>query len=754
VEDIMPHPAREREKDDAARRRQAELDWYGGESMPEYRQFLLQAAAVERTHHAHLMPLAPDSPLRGQPAAGNTWINIGPADADFEVNGNVKVNERDSGRPVSIIPDPTNAASLYLATAGGGVWRTMDGGTSWTPLTETLGSLACGFLAMDPHSNTTLYLGLGDAFDGTGIGLVKSTDGGNSWSPPVFLGSATVINQILVSPVTSGLLLVTTNVGLFRSTDAGATWSPVSISTGAGALPYGWNLAWAGGSSVVLTLEADRSDPAGSGQIHYSLDDGATWHQASGVVKAGGLTRFSLASAPSNRQILYAMGSNPGNDLADLFKSTDGGHTWTALHADTKTYTNPNAESAAVKELLGGQGFYNQAVLVDPADPAIAYFGGELLLAKTTDGGQTFTQTTNWLKQFNLPYVHADFHCLACDGTGTLYVGTDGGLFKSTDGGTTWTSRLNIGVISHLVYSVGSSLNDPNAVIGGLQDNGTRVRVGATSKFNQTIGGDGFGAHIHPQNAHLMLGTLYYSRVLKSTNGGSTFASASNGITESNNPTTGVFTTRIVPGGADPSGNTVYTFSHLRVYKSTDYAQSWSALGTHGLPSTAFTIRNVGAARSNGAVVGLVANAGRVFLTKNSGTLWTLAAPLPNSGGALSSIWFDSTNSNTIYVASVVADSSKSHLWKSVNFGSSWTSIDTTGFPFGIGVNTIINDPGDAQTLYAGTQLGLYRSSDGGTTWSRHGTGLPLVNVMDVYVAPNSSLVRVATFGRGFWELV
>jgi hypothetical protein len=328
----------------------------------------------------------------------------------------------------------------------------------------------------------------------------------------------------------------------------------------------------------------------------------------------------------------------------------------------------------------------------------------------------------------------------------------------SADNGVTWTDKYNIGISAHLLYSVGSSEAAPAAIIGGLQDNGTRVRAGATDTFNQPIGGDGFGANVHAVNGNAMLGSLYNTRIYKSTDGGTNFVSASSGITESNT-SSAPFTTRIVPWTGDASGNTVYTHVNLKVYKSTNYAASWTALGTSGFITTG-ALRNIGVAKSNGSVLGAVASGGRVFLTSNGGSTWQQTTATPNNGLSMSYVSFDTTNPNTVYVASVAPDSTKNHLWKSTDFGATWTALDRTssqasnGLPAGVPVNTIVNDPTDPATLYAGTHLGVYRSTDSGGTWARFGAGMPLVNVTDFYISPTSSRMRAATFGRGFWELL
>jgi hypothetical protein len=764
--------AEDKEKDDPNGRRQAMDQWYNesygvkqtgkkkkdGVWTPAFRKFMNEAARIERERYTSQLPgtattiTAVTDPTATVAATGTTWVNIGPTKSDYIENGSYKLTKTDAGRVRNIIPVP-GTTTLYAAFSGGGVWKSTNGGTTWTPITETLGSLSVGSLEMDPNNSNTLYLGLGDPFDGTGIGLVKSTDGGATWMNPVYLGSATSITDIQVVPGNSNIVLATTNAGIFRSLDAGATWSQVSLATGYAETPNAWSIAHAGGTKFVVTLEAEPSFTSGNtqGQVWVTADSGATWTRATGVTSTAGLERMTVTTAPSSPTTVYVMASNPSGNLADIFKSTNGGTSFTALGAPAKRYTNGNTEARNVSALFNTQGWYDQLIIVHPTNPNLVYFGGALHLAKTTDGGSTYTQVSNWLGQFNLPYVHADFHAAAFDSSGKLYVGNDGGIFTTADGGATFSDALNVGIASHLVYDIGSSGGDRNAIIAGLQDNGTRVRVGTSSVFNQELGGDGFDCEIHATNGKLMLGTLYYSRIYKSTDGGLNWASASTGITESNNSSSAPFITVLSKWDGDPTGNTVFTYSNTKVYKSTNFAGSWSALGVTGLPAGIF-IRGVGAAKSNGSVVGIVASGGRVFLTNNGGTSWTQTGALPNNGLSTSSIAFDPTNPNTLYVTSVAPDATKAHTWKSTDFGATFTAIEN-GLPAGVPVNQLSVDPGSSTTLYAATHLGVYRSTDAGASWTRFGTGMPLVNVTDIEILPDSSLVRAATFGRSVWEL-
>ena len=797
------HREEEAERDDPGARARWAQEWYnenyrrsGTKAMnsrlyqglwsQQYQRFMMEAAQRERMRYSAKMPPTansktvrdPSSPIFARAPADSAsrdlrWSNIGPTKANFIRNG-VTLNVTDAGRVNAIVTAPANPNTIYVAFAGGGLWKSTDGGAFWQAKTETLGSLSIGTVAMDPNNPNTLYLGLGDPFDGTGIGIVKMTDGGDTWNNPVFLGTSTSIRDIFVAPANSSIVLVATNAGLYRSTDAGKTYSPVAINTGVAETPGLWSFASGGGNTVVVSLEAApsaSSSATGSrqGQIWRSTDNGANWIRANGVVHGTGVNHIELASAPSNRSVMYALASKPevadnaSADLANIFKTTDGGANWAPMatlpNESYKTYINPNADSSSIEDILNGQGTYNQAVVVDPNNPNIAYFGGSLLAAKTTDGGNAFSILTDWLADFSLPYVHADFHAAHISSNGTLYFGTDGGIFASSNGGVTFTHTLNEGIASHLIYNICSTPADANRVLIGLQDNGTRLRETNTSIFNQVVGGDGFGCNVNRANANAMIGSVQYLSLRKSVNGGASFSSGCSGIAECDKTDgTAPFRVAIVPWAGDATGNVLYTHATKKVYRTTDYAVLWTALGTTGLPADLF-IRAIGVAKTGTAtpntdnVVGIAASGGRVFLTIDGGVNWTQATAPPNNGLSLSSIAFDPVDRNIVYLTSVAPDSTRTHVWRSLNFGQSWAAIDGNGFPAGVMVNSITVDPLVRSTLYAATHLGVYRSLDSGSNWERLGAFLPLVNVMEITVSADGNQLRAGTYGRGAWEL-
>lgn len=770
---VQPILAQSFDPDDPRTRAQWNDSWFG---VPDasYLVFKNQAAQAEFARWSSTFPLAPGH-IRAQVSPSSAWTNLGPTKSTVnpysDFNGDI-----DSGRPVSIVVDPTDRKTIYLATSGGGVWKSTNADTTstatwtWTPITDALpvnsgagGNVSCGALAMSPVDHLTLYLALGDAFDAAGTGLYKTTDGGSTWTAATINGG-TPTRSYQVLPLDANTILLGTNAGMFRSADGGATFNKIAGS------PAGqvWTIQAFDATHLIATSEGTDQG------IWYSSDAGATW-TASTVTYQASTTpgRITVSTSPASTSQAWGEYEDTATGLIarGLLKTTDQGHTWTFVAAPTSSTGLFQAESGD-----GDQGFYNHCLAVSPTNINDVFLGANLDFYRTTDGGASWQWMSSW-DTAGRPYAHADNHCWAWSSDGKLYVGNDGGLaiylnplattIPTGHDATFLDGTRNQGLITHLCYYLGSTqasnAADASARISlGLQDNGTRVRVDTgsglanSSAFNESIGGDGFGTVFSTADANKALGSIYYAAIKRSTDGGATFVSATTGITESGQSSNAPFVSHIALGN-NATPDTVYTHANTKVYQSTNWASSWTAMTTTGLPTSSFLIRNIGASRTTNAV-GIAGNGGRVFLYYPANGAWT-GSTSDVTGGATytGSVWFDTQNDQTVYLTSVAVNSTAHHLFKSTNGGGSWTPIDGTsatsnGLPFGIPIHCIQNVPGDSNTLFAGTDFGVYESTNAGASWVRFGTGLPLVASRDLYIAPDKTYIRIATFGRGVWQ--
>jgi|GEM_PF-1074824 len=728
---------------------------------------------------------SPSSPSGSAPA----WIPIGPTSGDMDQNGSFTGLFVDSGRARAILPHPTDPNIVYFLTSGGGLWKTtnfMSSNTTWAPLTDNLPTTGGGSMAFG-RDGDTIYLGLGDPYDQILVGgsMVKTTDGGNTWSPMIELGNTVSVRTVGVD--TSGpndIVMVGTEQGMFRSADSGATYS--AVPTFAGMALWSITRTSAGWLASAQPCAAAGEQCGQVTTLYLSTDLGATWNpisNAGNIFNTNG--RTTLAVANPGESVVYAYSSNQGDTaLRDVYRSSDGGQTWIANSVGTQVPTNPITGSSTQTNMniCGGQCWYNQMILVDPTDPSrnTVYIGGNLATARTTNGGGSWTLTTWWLyHQVDLPYAHADFHAAAYKSTGTpaLLFGSDGGMFMSTDNAATFTSDKNKGLQTHLLYSIVGQPSLPNFVLGGLQDNGTRVRVGNTNTYNQAAGGDGVGVAFSQANTNTAFTTTPNGGYRADLTGTpidvfQNLVSATSGITTSEG---GFFTDIFTPPASlDPTGKVFYTFTNTRVYKTVNGGLNWTVIGRvnvpagNGLPagrtfrSTAYDL-GVSPLDQNRVAVG--AAGGFLDITTNGGTNWTdlnLIALVPSPGigyqGFISNVtWVDN---QTIWVTAAAQALGSQRVLKGTiaTPTSSWTTATWTPMQNGLPdlpVTKILFDPRDAShnTIYAATHVGIYRTTDGGNNWAPYGTGLPNVRVSDMYMPPDGGYLRIATYGRGFWEL-
>jgi hypothetical protein len=729
-------------------------------------------------------------------APGPKWVNIGPTGADYEQNGSFTGHVRDSGRARTILPHPTDPDVVYFLTSGGGLWRTNSWtlpNTQWTALTDDLPTTGGGSVAFGRNPNT-LYLGLGDPYDQILVGgsMVKSKNGGVSWSPLIELGNAVSVRDVKVDTSTNrDIVFVATDNGLYRSDDEGTTYTAVPTFSGRSV----WSIARTSAGWLVSSQPCPAANVGlQCGQattLHLSGDRGATWAPISnaGNIFSGG--RTTLAVGVPGDSVVYAYSSTitgtipaststaADGSMKDVYRSSDGGQTWVANGVNaTKAPTNP-VTGMTNMNICHGQCWYNQMVLVDPRDTArnTVWIGGDLGTARTTNGGSSWTIQTWWLySQFpELRYAHADHHAAAfkTTGTPTVILGNDGGLNVSEDDGAHFTSDKNNGLASHLYYTVAGNAEFSNLVIGGMQDNGTRLRTANGSTYNQVIGGDGMGAAYSQANTNTVIGSSQGSgmRTNLSNNPPDVFqnwAAATAGLLDVG---FGFFTAIVpAPANLDTTGRVFFHFSNARVWRSNNGGLNWILIGSAvGVPSPGLpparrfrsSPYNLGVSPADLNHIAVGAAGGFLDITTDGGATWTdidLITKVPGYQGFVTNVtWQDNQN---LWITAVAQAPGAVRVIKasiatpSANWSTATYAVKQTGLP-DLPVTRVYIDPRDLSrnTIYAATHVGIYRTTDGGANWDPYANGLPTVRVNDIYMPPDGGFIRIATYGRGIWEL-
>jgi photosystem II stability/assembly factor-like uncharacterized protein len=694
----------------------------------------VSAPIVARTRA--LSATAPAGVEMVAPVSGTSnWVQLGPtAIPKGQTYSSARVLV--TGRVTAIVVDPTNTNIIYIGTAQGGVWKTTDGGLNWSPKTDNEVSLAIGALAMDPSNHLVLYAGTGEGnFSGDsyyGLGVLQTSNGGNSWTilaQPTFTG--TRFCRIAVTPGAPSRLFAATGYGLYRSVNSGVAWAQM---TGSG-IP-GFNATdvcidpatpttvyaafW--GNGIYKTTNANAAAP--------------TWTKLAGGLPASGFTRIALGLSPTSPQTIYALMaglSNLSPSLAYLVNnflvSTDGGNTWTSIPL-------PGGN-------IGGQGFYNLNVAVDPTTPDIVYLSGiSVWKAVRSSGTWTITNIGST--------IHPDNHAFEVQpgNHSILYAGSDGGIYKSIDGGATWSDTINEGPCITQFEFIDHHPTSDAVIFGGTQDNGTE-QFRNSPVFNHADDGDGGYCAVDRLQPNNVISTYYGPSPKRSTLAGKfgTWLSVSGGITGNS-----LFYPPIALDETNPSN----------IALGTTLINLDAAQGTGGwpikvnLPGITGNVTAIHYVNSNLIYVGTTN--GQVFRLSKSGTTWTAnainATPLPGQW-----IWDIVALPNNVNEVIVVMSSfGISHVWHgavaTTGTSATWTNISGTGsgtLP-DIPVNALAIDPLAPNTYYIATDVAVYQTINGGTTWTPFSQGLPNCAVFDLRLHNPTRLLRAATHGRGLWE--
>jgi len=753
--------------------------------------------------------------IQGQSPSSSQWLPIGPAPAIEGTNAPFNDWPDSSGRVNALAVDPTDTTgnTVYLGAASGGVWKTTDGGNTWTSLFDTQSSLAIGSIAVD--AGGAVYVGTGEenfAQDSYyGAGIFKSTDGGQTWAAvnsglslsQRSLGGFPSVGAISVEPGTSGssavllAALYSQQSGIYRSTNGGASWSLVQAAAGTSntsspdfGVGAALQVSFASPSVAYATL-------LGQG-VYKSTDSGATWTAINTGIAFTGLTtksgaqfagRFSIGVSPHNPNVAYvAVAADPAGDMLGFYVTTNGGANWAPVKFDNAVVTNVYGR---LMDFCAYQCWYDLTVAVSPVNENLVLVGGAAEVATGKDGttqiegevmisfNGTATTTANSVTTATPTFVsqllngqlvddkmHVDHHAYAFTPDGnTLYWGNDGGVYK-TAGMTAsnfagWTDlNHNLQITQYYPDFVIDPTN-VNRTFAGAQDNGNQVYDGTqliANAWTSLTPCDGASNVIDVNVPQRVFVNCEFVSIFESSTGGATASSFT--PIETGAVITDPNIEFIPPMKGDTSNPMKLYFATNRIWQATsaDTGVTWSLLETQDLGTNA---------GNSGAVdnFSISADNSTIYTAADSGAVWKLSnlngtvatTNLTDSGTVVplgeyvSAINADPNNANVVYIGLAGFDANQRIFKRDTSGTAGWVNI--SGNLPTTPVNDLVIDPVLANTIYAATDVGVFVTSDGGTTWTPLANALPDVVVMGLQLQPRTRTLRAVTHGRGAWDL-
>lgn len=625
------------------------------------------------------------------------------------------------GRVNCVRFDPANSNIVYAGSPSGGLWKSTNSGTTWTQLnTDGLGSLGISDIAIDPNNSQVIYLASGDR-DGVatyGLGVLKSTNGGVTWNTTGLnwlISQVRTANKILIDPTNTQIIHVATSNGIYRSTNGGTAFTQVSVVTQAG------DMEFKPGDPTVIYFSTAAS-------VYRSTNSGLTYTSVYSVPGSGGI---ALATTAADANYLYVLATDASTfGFKGVYRSTDGGTSF-SLRASSPNILGSDCNGSDI----AGQGWYNLAIVVSPTDENEVFVGG-IWIWGSTDGGATWTVKGSY--DFCSDYVFPDVHDLIFlpGSSTTIYVGCDGGVFRTLNNGSTWTG-LNNGLEISQQYTLGLSTTSGSKIITSCQDVGTDLLNGTT--WTRTESGEATEVFFDRTNNNTMYGGGYNGQFARSTDGGVTFVDIVTGLTG--------YGAWVSPWMQDLTAPSTLWGGYQEVFKSTNQGTNWTQMSFLGGSESLIAIDQ---APSNNQVI-YAAGPSSVIKTTNGGSAWTnITGNLPVGSAAIKYIEINPTNENQVWVT-FSGYSSANKVWVTANGGTSWTNY-STGLP-NLPTNCIVYETNSLNgTLYVGTDVGVYLRNSTMAAWTSYSSGLPNVVVNELEIQYTVGKLRAATYGRGMWE--
>jgi len=699
---------------------------------------------------------------------GLAWSPVGPYEMPITYNSYPSYG---MGRINCITFHPTDANIYWIGVAQGGVWKTTNGGENYIPLTDNMPILRISDIAVDPNNTDVMYISACDyAYIGValntdgrkrhshyGLGVYKTIDGGVNWEPTGLTFSqeeldVTLIRKVVISPDNSDILLAAGVSGIYKSTDAGISWNMLRDD-----LIWDFEQDFTDGNLIYATSGYVQTLGKGQASLLKSTDFGDSWTELYPDFPGDkSISRVEIGLTSETQDYIYLVSVDNSGGFYGFYRSTDGGVSW-QTRMDYTSGTNIlhwNTSGSGI----GGQGWYDLAIMVDPRNKERVFVGG-INMWGTENGGTTWSPCSYWVMNNGFT-LHADHHQYSYNHVDQMYYAChDGGVARTNeiklgaDGSgkwnTNWEERSN-GMAITSFYRLGLSEMFPGYVIGGAQDNSTFYNQ--NGDWVNIMGGDGMEAMIHPDDPQILYGSSQYGSWSRSTDGGRSFR----GIRPvSSAYEDGGWTTPMIMNPNNPGE--IYT-GYGNVWKSSNQGDNWQKISSfpnisgYGKPAVISSL-SICPTDPNNIYIGkrpvLGYTSTSSFWRTHDGSHWeNVTAGLPDAL-YFTYIAVDDDDPMSVWVTcSGFLDGQK--VYHSADGGLNWENV-SWNLP-NIPLNTIVHQNGsDQNILYIGTDAGIYYSWDNWDHWELHSTDLPNVVVSELEIHYPSRKIYAATFGRGIW---
>jgi len=682
-----------------------------------------------------------------------------------------------SGRVAAFAVNPKNHAEYYVAVASGGVWKTVNDGTTWTPVFEGEGSYSIGWMTLDPNDASVVWVGTGESNSqrsvAYGDGIYRSDDGGRSWKN-MGLRKSEHIGRVVVDPRDSKVVYVAAegplwgpggDRGLYKTTDAGKTWKAIlTISENTGVVDVAFD---ASNPDILYAAAYQRRrhvftfiDGGPESAIYKSTDAGATWSRLKSGLPTEDMGRIGLAVSPVDPNVVYAT-IEAANGKGGIFRSTDKGATWERRN-----------------EFDQGAMYYGQ-IIPDPKNVDRIYVMNTFLRA-SDDGGKT-------LRKVNERNHHIDNHAIWIDPNNTDHclVGSDGGVFETYDNFKSWRFKSNLPTVQFYDIAVDNALPFYN-VCGGTQDNFSFCGPSRTKSLNGimnsdwyvTTDGDGFHSQVDPEDPNTVYAESQYGVAVRYDNrsGENIVIQPQEGKGEA--PLRWNWDSPLL---ISPHSHTRLYFAANKLFRSDDRGNTWKTISgdltrqvdRNTLPVMGKVWRPDAVAKNQstsfyGNIVALAESPkqenliyvgtddGLIQVTADSGGTWSKYDKFPGVPDStyVSRLAGSHHDAAVVYAAfdNHKNEDFKPYLLRSADRGKTWTSI-VGDLPENGPVLAFAEDPVNPNLLFAGTEFGAFFTIDGGKKWVQLKGGLPTIAVRDIVIQAREGDLAIATFGRGFYIL-